>query len=105
MDVSTMQVEDDVMDCAQQVIDAFLLSHYADIADQIPPAALEPLVLRTNPHALQTGPASHGEHALRRPSASFHGDTTVGLIGCNRYVGGAECPAFQFRSEEHRVGK
>src|SRR3954462_1510785 len=97
MDVGTMQVEDKVMDGAQEKIDTFLLSHYTDIPDQIPAPTLEPVLWWTDLHALQTGPASDNENALRRHAASFEGDTTVGLVGCDRYVGCAECPAFQFQ--------
>src|SRR3954465_3285860 len=97
MNVGTMQLEYQMMNCTQQVIDAFLLSHYADIAHQILAPALEPVVRRTNLHALQTGPASYDEHAIRRHAASFNRDTTIGFICCKRYVRGAECPVFQFQ--------
>ena len=80
----------------QQVVDAFLSPHHADVADQVAAAALErcgcggTIFMRSRLGPLRTTNTRSGVHA-----AALDGDAPVGLVGGDRHVGGAEGPALQ----------
>jgi hypothetical protein len=95
MDVGAAHREHEVVHRMQQEVDALLLAHHADIADQVAPPVLEPLVRRADAHALEARSAAHHEHALGRHAAALDGDAPVGLVGGDGHIGAAECPALQ----------
>src|SRR5207247_5305740 len=99
MDVGPPEVQYDVPHRPKQVLDPFLPSHHADVADQVTAAALEPLVGRQDLHALETRAAAHDEHALAGHPAAPDRDAPVGLVGGDRYISGAKSPVFELQQK------
>ena len=99
VDITAPEVEYDVAGGSQQVVDTLLLSHHADVADQVAAAALEPPVGRQDLQAFQTRPAAHDEHPFRRHPAALHRDAPVGLVGRNGYVRDPESPVLELEHQ------
>src|SRR5258706_6810552 len=99
MHVRAPEIEHDVARGLQQVVDALLPSHHADVADQVAATALEALVGRQDLQAFQTRPAAHDEHPLRRHLAAPDRDAPVGLVGRDGYVRASESPALELEHQ------
>ena len=95
MDIAAPEIEHDMARGLQQIVDALLLSHHAHVADEVAAAALEPRVGRQDFQALETRSAAYDEHPLGRHAAALDGDSSVRLVGGDRYVGGAESPVLE----------
>src|SRR5437879_10720396 len=81
------------------MVDALLLPHHSDVADEIAAAALEPLVGRRQLHALKARSAAHDEHPLGRHAAALDRDAPIGLVRSDRHVGGAESPVLELQHQ------
>src|SRR5437870_6657684 len=99
MDVATPEVEHDMARCPQQVVDALLLSHDADVADQVTAAALKPFVGGQHLQALEARSAAHDEYPLWGHAVASDGYPSVRLVGGDRHVGGAEGPRLELQHQ------
>src|SRR5712664_936953 len=81
------------------MVDALLLSHDADVADQVTAAALEPFVGGQDLQAREARSTAHDEHPLGEHAAAPDRDAPVGLVGGDRHVGGAEGPVLKLEHQ------
>src|SRR4051812_4306051 len=88
--VTAPEAVHDVRGRVQQVVDAFLAAHDADIADEVFAAPLQLRHARQNLQTLEARAAAHDEHALRRHAAALERDAAIGLVGGDGDVGRTE---------------
>ena len=79
----------------QQQVDAFLLAHDADIADQVLAAVFQRRIRRHLLHAREIRAGTHHEHIVRVHAAARQRDVAIRLVGGDHHVGGPESHALQ----------
>src|SRR5258708_31468049 len=92
MYVVAAEVVHDVARCLQQIVDALLLPHHPDVADEILAAALQPRVGRQDLQAVETRPAAHDEHLFGRHAAAPDRDAAAGLPCPGPHLAAAKSP-------------
>src|SRR5262249_53760893 len=95
MNVGALHRKYDVPDCADQVIDALLPAHHADVADQILASTLELLVGWLELHALEARAAAHDVDALGCHPTALDGDAPIRVVGCDRQVARTKRPVLE----------
>src|SRR5262245_23238440 len=99
MDVAAPEDQHYVPHRAQEVVDALLPRHDADVADQVAAAAFQPLVGGLDPEPLEARSAAHDKYPPAGHAPAPDGDAAVGLIGGYRDIGDAEGPVLELEEQ------
>jgi len=99
MNVVAAQTVNNVIRGAEEVRDSLLLSHDADIADQIAAPLLQPIVARQDLYPFQLRSRADDDDATGRLAATLDSNATVGLICRDDHICQAESAALQIEEQ------